>query len=313
MPDTPQFRFSGHESFHCRYAWLPKAFRTIGEDPDVFSNEEAAMVKLGVGKNMVRSIRFWMQVTGVVEPRHDGGYQRSAFGTLLLKRGGADPYLEDRRTLWLIHWQMATQVSEPLFAWDYLLNGWLGSTFSRAEVLEGFRIQTAKLGRKLSPVTLAQHFDIFLHTYLPTQGKKSEVQEDTLDCPLVELELIDRAGERSLAASENREPLYAFSRDRKEDISGRLFAFCLQDFWNKCLAHEATLQLTHVANGRFSPGRIFQLSEWDIRERLEHLEEDSDGAFQFEQSALFQRITRVKEMAPSAMLSSIYQNEVTHA
>jgi len=55
------------------------------------------------------------------------------------------------------------------------------------------------------------------------------------------------------------------------------------------------------------------LSEWDIRERLEHLEEDSDGAFQFEQSALFQRITRVKEMAPSAMLSSIYQNEVTHA
>jgi len=313
MADMPQFRFSGHESFHCRYAWLPKAFRTIGEDPEVFSDEESAMVKLGVGKNMVRSIRFWMQVTGVAEPRRDGGYQRSEFGKIILRRGGADPYLEDRRTLWLVHWQMATQVSEPLFAWDYLLNGWLGSTFSRTEVLEAFRVQSVKLGRKLSPVTLAQHFDTFLHTYVPTQGKKSEVQEDTLDCPLVELELIHRAGERSLIASDNREPLYAFSREKKEDITGSLFAFCLQDFWDKCLGHEATLQLSHITNARYSPGRIFQLSEWDIRERLERLEEDSDGAFRFEESALFQRVTRAKRVSPLEMLPSVYEHEVTHA
>jgi hypothetical protein len=313
MLDAPKYRFSGHESFTCRYTWLPKAFRTIGDDPDVFSNEEDAMVKLGVGKNMVRSIRFWMQVSGVAQTRQHGGYERSEFGKVLLKRGGADPYLEDRRTLWLIHWQMATQVSEPLFAWDYLLNGWLGSTFSRTEVLEGFRIQSAKLGRKLSPVTLAQHFDTFLHTYVPTQGKKSDVQEDTLDCPLVELELIHRAGERSLETSDSRETLYAFNRDKKEGISGRLFAFCLQDFWNKRLAHEATLQLSDVANGRYSPGRIFQLSEWDIRERLEHLEEDSDRAFRFEETALFQRITRMKRLDSSELLSSIYESEVIRA
>ena len=302
MPDAPQYRFSGHESFPCRYAWLPKAFRTIGDDPDVFSNDEDAMVKLGVGKNMVRSIRFWMQVMGVAQARQHGGYERSEFGRVLLKRGGTDPYLEDRRTLWLIHWQIATQVSEPLFAWDYLLNGWLGSTFSRTEVLEAFRIQSAKLGRKLSPVTLAQHFDTFLHTYVPTQGKKSDVQEDTLDCPLVELELIHRAGERSLETAESRETLYAFNRDKKDAITGRLFVFCLQDFWNKCLPHEATLQLSDVANARYSPGRIFQLSEWDIRERLEHLEEDSDRVFRFEETALFQRITRMKTLDSTELL-----------
>jgi hypothetical protein len=313
MPDAPQYRFSGHESFSCRYTWLPKAFRAIGDDPDLFSNEEDAMVKLGVGKNMVRSIRFWMQVTGIASARKHGGYERSEFGRVLLKRGGADPYLEDRRTLWLIHWQMATQVSEPLFAWDYLLNGWLGSTFSRSEVLEGFRTRTAGLGRKLSPVTLAQHFDTFLHTYVPTQGKKSEVQEDTLDCPLVELELMHRAGERTLEASDSRESLYAFNRDKKDGVSGRLFAFCLQDFWNKCLAHEATLRLSDVANAPYSPGRIFQLSEWDIRERLEHLEEDSDRAFRFEETALFQRITRIKTPDSSELLSSIYECEVIRA
>lgn len=313
MGETPQYRFSGHESFPCRYAWLPKAFRAIGDDPDVFSNEEDAMVRLGVGKNMVRSIRFWMQVTGIASARARGGFERSDFGRALLKRGGLDPYLEDRRTLWLIHWQIATQVSEPLFAWDCLLNRWVSSSFSRTEVLDAFQVQSAKLGRKLSPVTLAQHFDVFLHTYVPTQGKKTEVQEDTLDCPLVELELIGRAGERSLEKSEGREPVYAFNRDRKDDVTGRLFAFCLQEFWRKCREHESTLQLSDIVNSRYSPGRIFLLSEWDVRDRLERLEEDSDGAFRFEETALFQRIVRVRKANEATLLSAIYESEAVHA
>lgn len=313
MEQTLQYRFSGHESFPCRYAWLPKAFRAIGDDPDVFSSEEDAMVKLGVGKNMVRSIRFWMQVSAIASARLRGGYERSEFGKVLLKRGGLDPYLEDRRTLWLIHWQIATQVREPLFAWDCLLNTWSGSTFSRTEALEAFGRQTRTLGRKLSPVTLAQHFDIFLHTYVPTQGKKAEVQEDTLDCPLVELELIVRAGERSMEKSEGREPVYAFNRDKKDDITGKLFAFCMEDFWRKCREHESTLQLSDVANARYSPGRIFLLSEWDIRDRLERLEEDSDGAFRFEETALFQRIVKVKKADSIGLLSAIYESEAVHA
>ena len=30
-------RFSGHESFACRYAWLPKAYRELVADPDTSS------------------------------------------------------------------------------------------------------------------------------------------------------------------------------------------------------------------------------------------------------------------------------------
>jgi len=313
MADVPNYRFSGHESFPCRYVWLPKAFRSIAEDPNVFTNEERAMVKLGVGKNMVRSIRFWVQVTGIARARTRGGFERTDFGRILLKRGGLDPYLEDRRTLWLFHWQIATQVSEPLFAWDCLLNSWVSSSFSRSEVLEAFRIHSAKFGRKLSPVTLAQHFDVFLHTYVPTLGKKAEVQEDTLDCPLVELELIARAGERNLSKSDGREPVYVFNRDRKDDVTGKLFAFCLHDYWRKCRGHESTLQLNDIVNSPYSPGRIFLLSEWDVRDRLEHLEEDSDGAFRFEETALFQRIVRVRKADEAALLSAIYEREAIYA
>jgi len=116
-----------------------------------------------------------------------------------------------------------------------------------------------------------------------------------------------------LEMSDSRETLYGLNRDKKDGITGRLFAFSLQDFWNKCLAHEATLKLGDLANARYSPGRVFQLSEWDIRERLEHLEEDSDRAFRFEETALFQRITRMKTLDSSEFLSSIYESEVIRA
>src|ERR1035438_2673572 len=64
----PPYRISGHESFPCRYTWLPKAVRGLADNPRPFSDEDQAMVDLGLGKNMVRSARFWAQAAGMVAP-----------------------------------------------------------------------------------------------------------------------------------------------------------------------------------------------------------------------------------------------------
>ncbi|MGH6628336.1 MAG: DUF4007 family protein, partial [Burkholderiales bacterium] len=97
------YRISGHETFPCRYTWLPKAVRGLRENPKLFSDEADAMVNLGVGKNMVRSIRFWSQVAGVATGgAKGGGHLLTKFGTTLLGERGLDPFLEDIRTLWLI-------------------------------------------------------------------------------------------------------------------------------------------------------------------------------------------------------------------
>src|SRR5579875_2189747 len=50
------YRFSGHETFPCRYAWLPKAYQAINRDAKLLLDDENAMVELGVGKNMVHAI-----------------------------------------------------------------------------------------------------------------------------------------------------------------------------------------------------------------------------------------------------------------
>jgi hypothetical protein len=110
------FKFSGHETFPCRYAWLPKAYGAIATDAEAFANEDDAMINLGVGKNMVRSIRFWVQAAGIAEPRRAGGYEITPFGKAVFSRRGFDPFLEDTRTLWLIHWNLASEVTDPRIA-----------------------------------------------------------------------------------------------------------------------------------------------------------------------------------------------------
>jgi hypothetical protein len=57
-----QGSFSGHETFALRAAWLKKGIDGLERYPDIFSREDA-LVELGVGKNMVRSIRHWCLAT----------------------------------------------------------------------------------------------------------------------------------------------------------------------------------------------------------------------------------------------------------
>ena len=67
-PNCRSFRFSGHETFAFRHAWLPKAYRLLKQDPSAFSHEDNAMIELGLGKNMVRALRFWVEAAGVARP-----------------------------------------------------------------------------------------------------------------------------------------------------------------------------------------------------------------------------------------------------
>ncbi len=95
MDNTISNRFSGHESFVCRYGWLPKIFNAISADKNILRDEETAMNTLGIGRNMVKSLQFWAEATGVLKAATDGGHEPGPVGVKLFGRKGAwDPYLE---------------------------------------------------------------------------------------------------------------------------------------------------------------------------------------------------------------------------
>ncbi len=309
-----RYRISGHESFPCRYTWLPKAVHGLQKNPKLFADVAEAMVDLGVGKNMVRSIRFWAQAAGVVTPARSGEYSLTDFGLSILGERGRDPFLEDIRTLWLIHWRLSTEVENPLLAWDYLLNLWQDPEIIPSVVLRALEKEAVKENESLSPVTLEQHFDTFLHTYVPTRGRKGEVQEDNLDCPLVELEFVVKVGDRELdRSSGRREPIYAFQRDEKPEITPELFIYCLHDFWMNRHKTESTLPFREVAHGHGSPGQIFKLPEEDVRARVELLAKQSDELFTYSESANLQQIRKHGERRNNELLKGIYSAELVHA
>jgi hypothetical protein len=266
------------------------------------------MVELGVGKNMVRSIRFWAQSAGIaVTEGRNGRHTLTDFATALLGERGLDPYLEDIRTLWLIHWKLATSKDAPLLAWDYLINNWHDPEIAPSAIIAALKKETIKQGDTLSLSTITRHFETFLHTYVPTRGRKGEIQEDNLDCPLVELEFIIPRGERESGSNGRREAIYAFNRDWKPEISHELFTYSLSAFWDTRHREEATLSLREVAHGHGSPGQIFKLPEDDVRARLEGLNKDTNVVFSYAESLNLQQVRRHGARRERDLLKRIYR------
>lgn len=93
--------FSGHETFHCKSLWLKKGYDFV-ENGGSF-NDDDAVVTLGVGKNMVGSIRYWLRTFGLIDINNE----TTPFADFIFDtENGCDPFLEDIQTLWLLHWNM---------------------------------------------------------------------------------------------------------------------------------------------------------------------------------------------------------------
>lgn len=276
-----EYKFSGHETFAFRYAWLPKAYNIVKKSGKAFSDEDQAMIDLGVGKNMVRSIRFWATYLGIISSESGRTYKTTPFGDAILNpKLGFDPYLEDSQTLWLLHWKLSS-AEEPLFAWHYLLNKHQESEMIASNIIPVMISELEGIS-KVSKNSLDGLLKVFFHTYVPTLGKKSKVNEDNLDCPLVQLRLVEYSGDKDNQGSK-KELIYAFRRGEKPEISNELFYFCIADFWNRTYPGEKTLSYGQLTNDEGSPGQIFKLSDTDIQERLNALGPDN-AFFQFTDS-----------------------------
>ena len=182
--------FSGHESFPLRNTWLTKGVIGCSRDPELFSREDA-MVTLGVGKNMVRSIRHWCLASQILEEdptiRNNRGrrLQPSALGDLLfLRDGGWDPYLEDAGTLWLIHWLLATNGAKAT-TWYFAFNALHQPDFTRTSLERAIADLAKRLpDTRASESTLKRDVDVFIRTYVSVSNSSGLRAEESLECPL---------------------------------------------------------------------------------------------------------------------------------
>lgn len=187
--------FAKHETFYIRDGWLTKGLQTIQDDPRIFLLNESPEI-LGLGKNMVRALRFWMQATGLTIEEYEGGKRIQTcthLGKLILEY---DPYLELDGTLWLLHHHL---ISNKEFAttWYWFFNHFVPVRFTKRDFitrLQEWIVLQPVIEREVSKNSLSKDFNCFVRTYLPSEKEKNP--EDTIDCPLTALGLIASYVER---------------------------------------------------------------------------------------------------------------------
>ena len=291
-------RFSGHETFACRFVWLPKAVRLIARAPEALADDERSILELGLGKNMVRSLRFWLEAFGVASAQN-GAWGLLPFGKTVLGEGGLDPYMERVETQWLLHWQLSTSASHPLFAWRHILFRRVRPDFTRTELLAELRMESERLGFEYSDTTLLQHADVFLHSYLGSVGAVSP--EDTLDGPLVDLGLVRRHGRRR-GGGDRTEAVFALMRVPIADIGSKVVDYAIASFWEARRSGESVITFRDLAHAEGSPGATLRLQAEDLREHLE----GQTAWWTYRPSGDSGSISANRPIDPSTLLQDIY-------
>ncbi len=284
----PTLAFSGHETFPFRYAWLKKGLDAAADDPAVFRRDEA-LTALGVGKNMVRSIRHWCLAAGVIEEvgggsrRPSGCFRPTPFGRALLADDGWDPYLEDPATPWLLHWQVASN-ARRCTTWFWAFSHYHEPEFTRDALFAALLTWAQAAGaRRLAANSLRRDIDCFLRTYVPSRQTKVLLLEDTLDCPLVELGL--------LRATPGR-PAFQFNRGAQPHLPDGVFCYAALDFWGRFAGAARTLSLADLARQPGSPGQLFKLDESSLADRCARLERWTGGAVGYDETAGLRQLYR---------------------
>lgn len=294
-----QERFSGHESFVCRYGWLPKLYRAVLADPGVLKDDDRATRTLGIGRNMVRSIQFWGESMGVILSKQ-GGHEPGPLGLLLLAKKGWDPFLENLESLWLLHWWLCARGN--LAAWNLVFGDGGMSRFDKRQLVDALTIRGGHLNRNLATTTLEQHASIFCQTYY----QQDRNVDDTSWCPLQDLNLI--------RATRNEEAVMQFvvAPQAPVGLSPRVFALALVDFLFRQPGETKSVSLQEFISGPLSPGVVFKLDEQMLRHFLETIERGVLlGCVRFIDTADTQNIVLEASLVPPEYL--IGQNDNTEA
>lgn len=294
---TRKYKFSGHQTFPFRHGWLEKGVRATDECATVFA-EEDALVRLGVGKNMVDSIKHWCTVTQLIEELPQPGspaFRVSDIGRKLLFEW--DPFLEDDASLWLIHWLLVTNPRIGT-TWQLLFGEFFRPDFSKGELVEYVLSFAAKHSLRANARSIGRDVDCFIRTYVPGGStSKQTIAEDTFDCPLLALNIIQLCPDGEL---------YRFAIGPKPSLPPVVVAVALNDYFSRMQGEAKTLSVQECLYGPDSPGQVFKLDENTLLEYVEEIEEITRQDVLVDETAGLKQIYRRKPLDTHRMLGRHY-------
>ena len=159
-------KFRAHDTFFIRKGWLNKGMRNVRKDPAVFMGANGnPMDILGIGANMVKALRYWLQAVRLTTEPNSGRREQSftPFWELVFQN---DPYIEEMGTLWLLHYMLATNKDEAT-AWYFFFNEFKQSEFNREDFVKQLSNYIMINGEEVSERSLEDDYNCIINTYVP--------------------------------------------------------------------------------------------------------------------------------------------------
>lgn len=247
--------FSGHETFQCRHLWLKKGYDFIKSGKS-FGSEDA-VVELGVGKNMVTSIRYWMRAFDLSE----GGEKMTAFSDAIFSdNGGHDPYLEDDASLWLLHYHLVRKGYAT--SYNLIFNELRKERveFTKEAFVRFMRTKSeSDIPFTFNQNTIESDFDVFVKLYVGTETSKDK--EEIVSGIFPELNLI------RVIQREKQATLYHIETNEKASIPEEVILYAIVTDPEIGLS----VNLEALENGYNSVGAIFGINKTGLVDKIERL------------------------------------------
>lgn len=285
-------QFAGHETFPLRLLWLKKAFDVIGAGaPSRTFQEQDAITRFGVGRNMAVSMRYWGLATRFFR-EHERVIAPTELGALILADNGLDPYLEQAATIWLAHWHIAS-TAEMTTTTYYAFNGLGVVEFDPATLIEELFALASAEGWRATRGTLKRDVEVFLRGYV---RRSDALNEDAAEPLLAELGLIREARIGGW---------YEFVRGPKPSLHDAIFAYALLAFWEQS-GGPTTLTAEQICYAPGSPGRVFKLDEDSVITRLMRIDDVTEGALSWVDTAGLRQVQRTGDIVAIDLVVAAY-------
>ncbi len=300
--DPKNTAFGRHETFPLRYAWLTKGYQALSANPHIFAAPDRAMVQLGVGRNMVSAILYWLQAARLID-YSDGQATPTALGDAILGEHG-DRFLEDEATLWVLHWLIASN-SRLATGFYWFFNRFAMPRFREDELRAGLSDFVAReLRIERSPSTLKSDTTTLLRMYAPDVPKDPARSEDHLDTPMGQLRLVEQTGQ-------GRE--YLSVRAARPFLPPLALHVALAE----CFIADGGVQpaiairdLLYGGDAGAAPGAVFRLSEDGLMTALNRVLRTWPGCYELRDTAGIHQLYRIYDTgSPEGILQAYYRHE----
>ena len=280
-----KYTFSGHESFPCKSLWLKKGYDFV-VDGNSFNSPEA-VIGLGVGKNMVASIRFWMKAFGVTE-----NDKVTWLGDYLFdESSGKDKYLEDIATLWLLHFHLVFLEEASLYKMFFCGLQRERTHFEREQVLTYVKLRMAEANKTplFNTNTVKKDIAVLLQNY--TLPRKPQSNED-FSSLLIDLDLIRQSAEGKG---------YYFNVDGKRKVTKEVFLYGLLKL--KEQENDNTIAFDTIQE---HVGLAFCMQDYETIDMLKLLTSEYAQYFAYSDVAGIKQVQFTKDLDAKQVLDNYY-------